>query len=292
MFFMKEPAASSNRDIRKAVNLRRRNSHKGDNGVVLVVGGSWLYHGAPVLSALAALRTGADLVFVAVPRQIVSSVRAQSPNIIAYPMPDAKLTVGSAQKLLRWLPSIDSAVVGPGMGRQNTSGMVRLVTELSRRDVKLVLDADALVRDVVSAVEGKSAVITPHAGEFQRLFNIELEVKSPRKRAENVAKMAAEAGVVILLKGQADIVSDGKRTVVNKTGSPAMTVGGTGDVLSGVVAALMAKGAKPFDAAVAGARVNGLSGELAAGDLGAHIVATDVIDRLPLILKKFDRYSG
>jgi len=256
------------------------------------VGGSWLYHGAPVLSALAALRTGADLAFVAVPRQIVASVRAQSPNIIAYPMPDAKVTIGSAQKLLRWLPSIDSAVVGPGMGRQETSGMIRLVTELSNRDVKLVLDADALVRDVVSAVAGKDVVITPHAGEFQRLFDTKLEVGNLRKRADEVANMAAEARVVILLKGQIDIVSDGTRTVVNRTGSPAMTVGGTGDVLSGVVAALMAQGASPLDAAVAGARVNGLSGELAARDLGMHIVATDVIDRLPFVLKNFDRLSG
>jgi len=283
---------SSSRDIRRALNPRRRDSHKGDNGVVLVVGGSWLYHGAPVLSAMAALRTGADLAFVAVPRQIVASVRAQSPNIIAYPMPDAKLTLGSAQKLLSWLPSVDSAVVGPGMGRQNTSGMIHLVTELSKRDVKLVLDADALVRDVVSAVAARDVVITPHAGEFQRLFNSMIETDSLRKRAQEVARMAAEAKVVILLKGQADIVSDGKRTVFNRTGSPAMTVGGTGDVLSGVVAALMAQGATPFDAAVAGARVNGLSGELAAGELGMHIVATDVIDHLPLILKNFDRLSG
>jgi len=289
---MKEPVESSSRHIRRAVNPRRKDSHKGDNGVVLVVGGSWLYHGAPVLSALAALRTGADLAFVAVPRQIVASVRAQSPNIIAYPMPDAKVTIGSAQKLLRWLPSIDSAVVGPGMGRQETSGMIRLVTELSNRDVKLVLDADALVRDVVSAVAGKDVVITPHAGEFQRLFDTKLEVGNLRKRADEVANMAAEARVVILLKGQIDIVSDGTRTVVNRTGSPAMTVGGTGDVLSGVVAALMAQGASPLDAAVAGARVNGLSGELAARDLGMHIVATDVIDRLPFVLKNFDRLSG
>jgi len=289
---MKEPAESTSRDIRRAVNPRRRDSHKGDNGVVLVVGGSWLYHGAPVLSALAALRTGADLVFVAVPRQIVASVRAQSPNIIAYPMPDAKLTIGSAHKLLRWLPSVDSAVVGPGMGRQKTSGMTHLVTELSKRNVKMVLDADALVSDVVSAAAGKEVVITPHAGEFQRLFNIKLDMGSLRKRAQEVSKMAAEAKVVILLKGQVDIVSDGKRTVVNRTGSPAMTVGGTGDVLSGVVATLMARGATPLDAAVAGARVNGLSGELAEKDLGTHILATDVIDRLPLTLKNFDRLSG
>lgn len=279
---------TSEETIWKAVKPRRVDSRKGENGIVAVVGGSRFYHGAPCLSALAAYRAGVDLVYLAVPRSISVPVRAISPSFIVLPLPDDKLTLGCVNKLLKWLPKVDAAVVGPGLGRQKTEGMERLVTELSLQGVRLVVDADALRTEVIRRLKGKPAVITPHAGEFKRIFDVELE-RSLESRLPVVKEMAKKSGVTILLKGPVDVISDGERVAVNHTGTSAMTVGGTGDVLSGLVAGLMARGAEPFDAASAGAYINGIAGKRVAERLGFHIVPTDVIDELPFVLKGFDR---
>ncbi len=273
-----------------AFKPRRVDSRKGENGVVGVVGGSSLYHGAPTLTAMAALRTGVDLVFLCVPRILATAVRAINPNLIVIPLPDSKITIGNANKLLKWLPKVQSLAMGPGMGRQRTDGMIRIVNDLSSNGVKILLDADALHKEVVSRLRQKPAVITPHGGEFARVYGVDL---SPdiESRSAAVKEAASQSGVTILLKGHIDVISDGSRVALNSTGSPAMTVGGTGDVLSGVVAGLLAKGAEPFDAAMAGAYVNGLAGERAAQRLGLHITATDVIEELPLIMKQFDKIA-
>ncbi|MEM4310801.1 MAG: NAD(P)H-hydrate dehydratase [Nitrososphaerales archaeon] len=275
--------------LNKAIKPRKSDSKKGDNGIALVVGGSWLYHGAPTLAALAALRSGIDLVYLATPKNIAPSIRAISPNLIVLPLPDAKLTKGSARRLIKWLPKkVDSSVIGPGLGKQNTDGMKLLVDELSMSKIKILLDADALQLDVIERLKGKDCVITPHAGEFKRVFNIELKGNYEDK-AIMVKEKAKEYNIIVLLKGKYDIISDGERVVINKTGCSAMTVGGTGDVLAGLVAGLMAKGIEPFIASVFGAYINGIAGERAYQKLGLHIMATDLIDELPFILKPFDR---
>jgi len=270
--------------ISKAIKPRKSDSRKGENGVALVVGGSWIYHGAPTLAALAALRSGIDLVFLACPKVIAPSIRAYDLNLIVIPLPDAKLTKGSVNRLLKWIPKVNSAVIGPGLGKQKTDGMKTLVSELE--GVKVLLDADALHLDVLEKV--KVGVITPHAGEFKRLFGIELS-KDYEERGRIVKEKAKEYKVTILLKGKYDIISNGEEVVINKTGSPAMTVGGTGDVLAGLVGGLMAKGIDPFIASVFGAYVNGLAGERLYQRLGLHITATDLINELPYVLKEFDR---
>jgi len=281
-------ATISEEDVRKLFKPRRRDSRKGENGVVVVVGGGRLYHGAPFLTASAALRSGMDLVFLAVPKAISEAVRALSPNLIVIPLPDVKLTVGSVNKLLRWLPDrVDSAAIGPGLGRQKTDGICKLARELALSGVKLVLDADALRREVIEAVKGRQVVVTPHSGEFRRLFDVELAARVD-ERVEKVREMAASSGVTILLKGMVDVVSDGARVNLNYTGTPAMTTGGTGDVLTGIVAGFLAKGLDPFEAASAAAYVNGLAGERVAERLGMHITASDLIEELPYVLKNLD----
>jgi ADP-dependent NAD(P)H-hydrate dehydratase len=277
----------SEKTARRLLKPRGSDAHKGDNGAVAVVGGSRIYHGAPFLAASAALRSGVDLTYLCVPPLLLTAVRALSPNLIVIPRPDVKLTVGAVNKLMKWLPDVDAAVIGPGLGRQKPDGAVRLVSELASKGAKLVLDADALRTPIVDAAKGREAVITPHGGEFKRLFDIDLGA-SVESRSERVREMAERSGLTVLLKGQIDVISDGERVAVNHTGSPAMTAGGTGDVLSGVVAGLMAKRLEPFDAACLGAYFNGLAGEMAAGRLGMHIVATDLIDDLPKVMMPFD----
>jgi NAD(P)H-hydrate epimerase len=273
-----------------AYRARRRNSRKGENGRVLVVGGSYLYHGAPLLSALGASKVGVDLVYLAVPNVIAAPIRSYSPTFIVLPLPDSKLTTGCVNKLLKWLPEVDAAVVGPGLGKQKTEGMKKLVRELALKGVRVVLDADALRAEVTQEVSGKPSVLTPHQGEFKRIFNKDLDEKL-ESRASALKEAAAQAKTTILLKGAVDIISDGSRIAFNKTGTPAMTVGGTGDVLAGLVAAFLALGAEPFAAAAAGAYINGLAGESAEEELGLHISAVDVAERIPYVLKRFDRVS-
>ena len=279
---------TSDEMIAKAMPVRRRSSRKGENGVVTVVGGSWLYHGAPTLSALAALRTGADLAYVAVPKTVSTAVRAISPALIVLPLPDSKLTTGCVNRLLSWLPKIDSLALGPGMGNQRTMGMEKLVTELAVKGVKIVLDADALTPTLVNKVKGVPSVITPHQGEFKRVFGEEAP-SDMTKRTELVQRKARDADTVILLKGRVDIVSDGDKVILNKSGTPAMTVGGTGDILTGIVAGLLARNSPPLEAAYTAAYVNGLAGEGAVSRLGIDLVATDILEELPRSTSKFAR---
>ncbi|MBI4257527.1 MAG: NAD(P)H-hydrate dehydratase [Thaumarchaeota archaeon] len=274
--------------VTKWVPERIADSHKGQNGVVGVVGGSWLYHGAPTLTALASLRSGVDLVYLAVPKVIASSIRAISPNLIVLPLADAKLTVGSVNRLLTWLPPVQSVAMGPGLGKQRTEGLKRLVLELSSKKVKILLDADALTPDVVEAGGGKPVVITPHGGEFKRVSGVDLP-EDLESRIKVVREYALKSRVTVILKGAIDVVSDGDRVAVNRTGCAAMSVGGTGDVLSGLVAGLMSKGLTPFEAGAVGAYLNGLAGERSAENLGNHILATDVIDMIPFVMKQFNR---
>jgi ADP-dependent NAD(P)H-hydrate dehydratase len=282
------PFETSAETLREHFPVRRSDSRKGENGKVLVVGGNWLYHGAPIHAAEGAARAGVDLVYMAVPKVIADPVRCASADYIVYPLADQKLTTGAVRRLLKWLPEVDSAVVGPGLGRQPDDGLKLLCSELVNRKVKLVLDADALRRDVVVACSGGEVVLTPHAGEFNRLTGEQLPAEIGA-RVEMVRKAASDMASVVLAKGVIDVMSDGHTSYVNRTGCSAMTVGGTGDVLAGLVAGLTALGMKPLLAAAAGAYVNGRAGEVAKQLMGNHLTATDLARLLPTILKEFDR---
>ena len=258
------------------------------NGTVCVIGGSRLYHGAPFLCATGAMRTGVDLVFIAVPAVIATAVRALSPDFIIIPLPDAKLTRGNVAKLMAWVEKADAYAVGPGLGPQNPEELAHCVNELKGLGKGLVLDADALRPRVLESVKNTPTVVTPHAKEFERLFGASLPAGA-EARETMVAEKAKEWGITVLLKGPTDIVSDGKQVGINVTHSAAMTVGGTGDVLTGITAGLIAKGVPPFEAACSAAYVNGYAGVEATKDLGLHITASDVAARLASVMKRFDR---
>ena len=268
---------------------RKFASRKGDNGKVLVLGGSYFYHGAPILSSLAALRCGTDLVYTCVPKINVQSTRAISPNLIVLPLVDAKLTRGAVHKLLGVIPKeLDSATIGMGLAIQDIEALKLLVTSLLNKDVRLSLDASVLVSDILPLIKNKKVVVTPHAGEFKRLFG-ELPSDSKKERISIVEKYAKENSLTILLKGPTDIVSDGQKTYLNVKNTPAMTVGGTGDVLSGMVAGMLSKNRNPVEAAAAAVFINGKAGLLAQKKHGLHIVATDLLEFISDAMKPFDR---
>lgn len=276
--------------VEGSIKPRRAGSHKGENGVVMVIGGSWMYHGAPFLAAMAALRCGVDLAYIAAPEKIVPSIRALSPAIIAIPLTDMKLTKGAARRALKMLPKIDALVIGPGLESGSEPGIELVVEKAAAGGKGIVLDAAALYPEILKRISGKRVVLTPHAGEFKRLFGIEVP-RELEERVKMVKEYAEKYGVTVLLKGRIDVVSNGAEAAINRTGSPAMTTGGTGDVLSGIVAAFLAWGLDPFRAAASAAWINGKAGESATSKKGLHIIATDLLEEIPEVMKKFDKIA-
>ena len=275
--------------VKKYIPPRNLNSRKGDNGKVLVVGGSYMYHGAPILSSLAALRTGADLVYTAVPKINAQATRAASPVLIVIPLADSKLTRGSVNKLLGQIPAgIDSATIGMGLAVENIEALKLLIKSLIERDVRLSLDASALRKDILPIIKGKNVVVTPHAGEFERLFGEKLS-DNKKTRISIAEKHAKKNTITILLKGEDDIITNGTKTLINSKKTSAMTVGGTGDVLSGIVASMMSRNRNVMEAAASAAFLNGQAGKLIQKQFGTHMIATDLIDVLPLASKVFDK---
>jgi NAD(P)H-hydrate epimerase len=274
--------------VQDLVVPRVATSKKGDNGIVLVVGGNRIYHGAPLLASLAALRSGTDLVYTAVPRSNIVATRSFSPNIVALPLPDDKLTVGSSNRLLAVIPKRpDSAAIGMGMTIAKPAALLTIIKGLLARNSKLVLDASALIPSMLDEISGTETIITPHIGEYKRIFGENLP-DSEVERISNIQKCAKQYRIVILLKGWIDIISDGERVGINRTHNCAMTVGGTGDILTGIVAGLLTK-VKPFEASLLGSYFNGVAGNLAYKRIGLHLAATDLLEDLPTAMKPFDK---
>ncbi len=277
--------------VKKFIPARKANSRKGENGVVLVVGGSYIYHGAPILSSIAALRAGSDLVYTSIPKINAQSTRSISPNLIVIPFVDQKLTNGAVRKLLGIIPkNLDSATIGMGLAIAEKSALKILVKSLLDNDVRLSLDASALVSDILPLLANKNVAVTPHAGEFKRLFG-QIPAENIKQRISAVEKFASQNGITILLKGATDVVSDGKTTYLNPKKIPAMTVGGTGDVLSGLVAGIMAKNRNALEAAAAATFINGLAGKLVQRKLGLHMTSMDLLDVIPQVMKQFDKIN-
>ena len=275
--------------IQNFIPSRKSNSRKGDNGIVLVIGGSYIYHGAPVLSSLAALRCGTDLVYTCVPKINVTPTRAISPNLIVIPLVDQKLTLGAVKKLVGALPrNLHSATIGMGLAIQEKNSLLHLVKSLLDRDVRLSLDASALIPEVLPILAHKNVVVTPHAGEFKRLFG-DIPSDSNIERIKLVEENALKHGITVLLKGSTDIVSDGKITYLCEKNTPAMTVGGTGDVLSGLVAGLLSTNRNSLESAAAASYICGLAGKEVQEKLGFHMTSMDLINSLPSVMKPFDR---
>ncbi len=266
-----------------------KKSHKGDNGVVLIIGGG-PYVGAPALSGLAALRTGVDLVYIATPKRSWASVAAFSPNFIVKDLYDEMLTKEDSPIIEELLEKCTGVILGPGLGasKQTEEAIIPLVERIIDKKKPLVLDADAIkpVGEHLSVIKNSPTIITPHVGEFKKLTGIALS-QDLNQRITTVKEWANKVGTTIFLKGYIDVLSDGVSVKQNKVHNEAMTVGGTGDVLAGILGALLSKGVRPFDAVRVAAFLNGEAGNEAFLKKSYGLLATDIIDEIPNVLKKY-----
>ncbi len=272
-------------DLKKYYPKRDKWSHKGQFGYVLIVAGSQQYSGSPAFNGIAALRSGADLITIVGPKRSMNIAASFLPDIITYPL-DGELKLKHVPKILNLAKNFDSLIIGCGLDRnKKTYQAIRKI--IKSIDLPMVIDAEAIraVAERKEIVKGKSAVITPHAEEFRILTGEKLkpEVKD---RKEKVKKWAKKLNITILAKGYIDVISDGKRVALNKTGSFFMTKGGFGDTLSGICATFLARKIKPFEAARLAAFMNGRAGELACKKYGEGVLASDIFEFIPLVINQ------
>lgn len=267
------------------LNRREAASHKGQNGSVLVVGGSKEYSGAPALAALAALRSGVDLSVVACPESVASPIRSYSPDLIVKGLSSEYIHFDDTSKILKLCEVADSIVLGCGIGREYETGLA-LDETIEKIQIPIVIDADALkIIDPKTIKTCKNKIVlTPHKAEFKAFFGQKVP-DSLDKKIKLVLDAAKEYECTILLKGIVDIVSDGERVKLNSTGNPGMTVGGTGDLLAGLVGGLIAQGQDTFEAAYLGSYINGTAGDLAEEEYGYNFVASDILNYIPSFFK-------
>lgn len=247
---------------------RERRTHKGENGRVAVLAGSKDFSGAPALAAKAALRTGADLVKVLTSEQVSSTVASYSENLIVDSYAGGYFTDDNIEKALEVAKWSDIMVVGPGLFSPEKEALRKLFRESS---TEFVIDADAVP---AAARERLESIYTPHQGEKAALTH----------EFGSVERFAAETGSTVVVTGPSDSVI-GAENYRCERGTPAMTVGGTGDVLTGVIAALKAQDLEDFEAAKLGTWLNGRAGELATKEKGRGLVATDVIEKIPSAMR-------
>lgn len=270
------------KEIRKE---RPKWSHKGDFGRLLVIGGSKKYTGAPALaalSAMASLRTGADIVTVASPKRAADIIAKFSPNLITEVFKGDFFARKHLKDILKLSKDYDAISIGSGLGleKETQEFVIKFVGKTRK---PCVIDADA-IKVLKNKRLRENFVLTPHAYEFYHISggNPKHDILG---RAKLVKGFAKKIGATILLKGAVDIISDGKQTAMNKTGNPYMTTGGTGDVLAGICGGLLAQGVPPFKAACASAYITGKAGDFAAKDKGPGLLATDIIEKIPAIIK-------
>lgn len=273
-------------DIARLLPKRDENAHKGDFGRVLLLCGSRGYTGAAYFAAMGALRTGAGLVYLGVPESIyaIEAVKLNEP--VVFPLPDqgGRLSEAAVPEILEKLPRMDAVLIGPGLGLGQGSFAV-LKAVLTHAACPVVVDADGITLLVphMDILRGREAptILTPHDGEFTRLFGPVGEDRMASARAA-----ALESRGIMLLKGHRTCVTDGIREYRNTTGNPGMAVGGSGDVLAGVLVSLLGQGLEPLEAAACAAWLHGKAGDLCAGELGEYgMLPTDLLDFLPRLLK-------
>jgi len=284
--------------LRSITNLPRlparpRDANKGTFGRVLILAGSVGMSGAAILAGLGALRGGAGLVHVATPAAIQPIVAAGNPCYLTTPLsctPDGGLAVDAAGQLGELLAAAKVVAIGPGLGRELAVEAV-VGSVLRTFPGPVVIDADGLF--ALSALWKKGAlsrhgptICTPHPGEFAHLTGMSIQQIQGDRKAQAV-RFAAEHHVIVALKGQGTVVTDGQRVYVNTTGNPGMAKGGSGDVLTGLIAALLAQSMPPLEGTQLAVYLHGLAGDLAAGLVGEQaMLPTDLVEALALAFRK------
>jgi NAD(P)H-hydrate epimerase len=285
----------------------KKDSHKGENGRLLIVGGG-PYYGAPALSSFAAQRTGIDLIYVATPKKVARAITSYSPLIIKPIRLAKEIAIQSPTLIVKELTNenhlatddikiihplinkVDSLLIGPGLGseKESQTAIYKIIKLFIENKKPIVIDADAIkvIGKNHDLIKNSQTIMTPHTGEFKELTGLKLTNKLD-ERKKNVEKWAKKLGIIIILKGPIDIVSNGITSKLNDIHNEAMTVGGTGDVLAGIVGALLSKGVKPFDAARTGIFINGAAGNFAYKKRSYGLIATDIIEEIPKVLLEY-----
>lgn len=261
-------------------------SHKGDFGRALVIGGSQGMAGAVGLAGLSTMRSGAGLTTLATASVCQPTVAGFEPSAMTVPLPcdsEGRISMAAMPVLASFLEQATAVTLGPGLGRSDE--LVEFVGRLYREVRQpMVVDADALnalaKQPSILPKAGGPRVLTPHPGEFGRLTGRD---SIPLAERETLAReFARKNGLVVVLKGHRTVITDGKRLALNTTGNPGMATGGTGDILTGIITALLCQQLSPYDAARLGCHVHGLAGDLAAAELGeVSLIASDLIKYLP-----------
>lgn len=276
----------SHKDVLDFLPDRHPDSHKGDYGKVLLLCGSRGYTGSAALSAMGALRCGAGLVYLGVPESIynVEAVKLNEPIVFPLPEKDGMLSVDALPKILQLLPKMDAVLIGCGLGCSEDTFQI-LKTVLTMFSGPVVIDADGInmLAGHIDILRGRAGitVLTPHDMEFKRAGGV-----LTADRTASAISYAKNVKSIVLLKGHRTIITDGTDFYVNPTGNPGMAVGGCGDVLAGMIAALLGQKIPPLVATACGAWLHGAAGDICAKEIGQYgMLPTDMLQVLPRLLK-------
>jgi len=262
---------------------RSTTSRKGENGSVTIIGGSYHMHGAPIFSALAAEASGVDLIFPYVPRCHIEVTKSASFNFIVSHFMENNLHECDTEDILESISKNSTVVIGPGLtvSEETQNAVSSIIHDLEN---PLVIDASALQEWTLELIRDKNAVITPHIGELGRMIGKDLKNKDFKYRKNLVKDISEEYKITVLLKGNIDIVSDSKNTEEIEGGNAGLTVGGTGDVLAGLIAGLIAQKMKPFEACTTASRIVKRAATVIYSEKGYSFTARDIIEKIPHLL--------
>lgn len=260
--------------------------HKGTFGKVLLLCGSRGYTGAAYLASMGALRSGAGMVFLGVPESIyaIEAVKLNEPVVFPLPENNGMLSPDALVQIQNFLQKADAVLIGPGLGQaEGTLAAVKFV--LQNADCPVVLDADGinLIFNHKNILRGRTSptILTPHDGEFNRIGGV-----IGNDRMDSAAKLAVDTGCIVLLKGHETCITDGSVFYRNRTGNPGMAVGGSGDVLAGMIVSLLGQGLAPLEAAACAAWLHGAAGDRCAAKLGQYgMLPSDMLEELPRLMK-------
>lgn len=272
--------------LKKVLKKRSALSHKGENGRLLIIGGSCMYHGAPILAAKGAFRAGVDLVYMYVPACNYEVTRASMPDVIVRAYEGSNFNVAAAKEIIGFGKTCDAVLVGPGFGEAEESidGTLEILKGLH---LPTVLDSSSMfaLKKIKKFPLEQDIVITPHQNEFSNLVDRDMKVmENDNQSIILLRSIAMDLHLNVILKGPVDLIaSDEGEIMKNVNGNAGMTVGGTGDVLAGVVASLLAQGNNPFFAEMAAAYMSGEAGDVALKKYGYGLMASDVAEEIRVI---------
>ncbi len=272
--------------VRAMLPDRDPQAHKGNFGKILLLCGSLGYTGAAALAAMGALRSGAGLVYLGVPESIYPVMATKLTEPVVFPLSDenGRMSYEAISEIIPRLLQTDAVLIGPGMG-QSDANLAVLREILITYPGTVVVDADGINllsahKDILRGRTG-CTILTPHEGEFRRIAT-----QVTGDRVADAVSLAEELGIIVVLKGHNTVITDGDKAYVNDTGNPGMAVGGSGDVLAGMIVSLLGQGLPPLEAAACSVWLHGAAGDICAQKIGQYgMLPTDMLQVLPRLLK-------